>query len=163
MSGCLDRLSVMSVPQTLCRETSPLTFLFRRVMSNLKEIKDAARQAFRDQQLQDTEGGVPDAVSFCAGFLAGFRHIQAEIDELTSVLDLKKETLVELEAKNKTHLENFKEMLVSIGYTPELVVEDNKTMITLSSNRDKVHGYMGFVAHFEFKEDGSLDNVGIYE
>jgi hypothetical protein len=32
MSGCLDRLSVMSVPQTLCRETSPLTFLFRRVM-----------------------------------------------------------------------------------------------------------------------------------
>jgi hypothetical protein len=42
---------------------------------NLKEIKDAARQAFRDQQLQDTEGGVPDAVSFCAGFLAGARHI----------------------------------------------------------------------------------------
>lgn len=106
---------------------------------NLKEIKDAARQAFRDQQLQDTEGGVPDAVSFCAGFLAGARHV------------------------NKTHLENFKEMLVSIGYTPELVVEGNKTMITLSSNRDKVHGYMGFVAHFEFKEDGSLDNVGIYE
>jgi hypothetical protein len=27
---------------------------------NLKEIKDAARQAFRDQQLQDTESGVPD-------------------------------------------------------------------------------------------------------
>jgi hypothetical protein len=42
---------------------------------NLKQIKDAARQAFKDQQLQDTEGGVPDAVSFCAGFLAGARHI----------------------------------------------------------------------------------------
>lgn len=68
---------------------------------NLKEIKDAARQAFRDQQLQDTEGGVPDAVSFMAGFLAGFRHRQLEIDELTSVLDLKKETLVELQAENK--------------------------------------------------------------
>ena len=106
---------------------------------NLKQIKDAARQAFRDQQLQDTEGRVPDAVSFIAGFLAGARHV------------------------DKTHLENFKEMLVSIGYTPELVVEGNKTMITLSSNRDKVHGYMGFVAHFEFKKDGSLDNVGIYE
>ena len=25
---------------------------------NLKQIKDAARQAFKDQQLQDTEGGV---------------------------------------------------------------------------------------------------------
>lgn len=42
---------------------------------NLKQIKDAARQAFSDQQSQDTEGGVPDIVSFCAGFLAGARHI----------------------------------------------------------------------------------------
>lgn len=42
---------------------------------NLKEIKDAARQAFRDQQLQDTEGGVSDVVSFCAGFLAGARCV----------------------------------------------------------------------------------------
>ena len=62
-----------------------------------------------------------------------------------------------------THLEQFKAMLISIGYNPEVVVEDGKQMITLSSNQDKVHGYMGFVAHFEFKEDGSLDNVGIYE
>lgn len=45
------------------------------VNMNLKQIKDAARQAFKDQQLQDTEGGVPDAVSFIAGFLAGARHI----------------------------------------------------------------------------------------
>lgn len=56
------------------RDIAP-DFLFRRVM-NLKEIKDAARQAFRDQQLQDTEGGVPDAVSFCAGFLAGVQQEQ---------------------------------------------------------------------------------------
>ena len=42
---------------------------------NLKKIKDAARQAFSDQQSQDTEGGVPDAVSFIAGFLAGARHV----------------------------------------------------------------------------------------
>lgn len=62
-----------------------------------------------------------------------------------------------------THIEQLKAMLISIGYNPEVVVEDGKQMITLSSNRDKVHGYMGFVAHFEFKEDGSLDNVGIYE
>lgn len=47
---------------------------------NLKEIKDAARKAFRDQQLQDTEGGVPDIVSFCAGFLAGARHVQKETE-----------------------------------------------------------------------------------
>jgi peptidoglycan hydrolase CwlO-like protein len=47
---------------------------------NLKEIKDAARQAFSDQQTQDTEGGVPDIVSFCAGFLAGARHAQEVLD-----------------------------------------------------------------------------------
>ena len=54
---------------------------------NLKEIKDAARRAFSDQQLQDTEGGVPDAVSFCVGFLAGVRHRQSEIDELRDTLE----------------------------------------------------------------------------
>jgi hypothetical protein len=36
--------------------------------------KDAARQAFRDQQLQDTEGGIPCPISFIAGFLDGCRH-----------------------------------------------------------------------------------------
>ena len=53
---------------------------------NLKEIKDAARQAFSDQQTQDTEGGVPDIVSFCAGFLAGARHVE-QADELVSTND----------------------------------------------------------------------------
>lgn len=48
---------------------------------NLKEIKDAARQAFSDQQTQDTEGGVPDIVSFCAGFVAGARYRQGDIPE----------------------------------------------------------------------------------
>lgn len=53
---------------------------------NLKEIKDAARQAFRDQQSQDTEGGVPDAVSFIAGFVAGARHRQEENKKLVEAL-----------------------------------------------------------------------------
>lgn len=47
---------------------------------NLKQIKDAARKAFSDQQSQDTEGGVPDAVSFIAGFVAGARHVEQVID-----------------------------------------------------------------------------------
>ncbi len=42
---------------------------------NIKQIKDAARQAFKDQQLQDIEGGAEDAVSFIAGFLAGARCV----------------------------------------------------------------------------------------
>lgn len=47
---------------------------------NLKEIKDAARQAFSDQQTQDTEGGVPDAISFIAGFVEGARYVEQVID-----------------------------------------------------------------------------------
>lgn len=93
-------------------------------MSNLKEIKDAARQAFSDQQLQDTEGGVPDAVSFIAGFLAGARYRQSEIDELTSVLDLKKETLVELKAENK----KLREALELTIKTAEYVYQPNKPL-----------------------------------
>jgi len=62
-----------------------------------------------------------------------------------------------------THLSNFVEMLQSIGYAPILNIEENKISIEVSSNLDRVHGYMGFVAQFEFKEDGSLDNIGIYE
>ena len=53
---------------------------------NLKEIKDAARKAFSDQQQQDTEGGVPDAVSFIAGFVEGAKHRQDEIDKLHQAL-----------------------------------------------------------------------------
>lgn len=68
---------------------------------------------------------------------------------------------------NKTHLEQFKEMLTSIGYNPKIVIEGGKQGITLeggmASDGARVHGYTGFVAHFEFNEDGSLDTVGIYE
>ena len=52
----------------------------------MSALKDAARQAFRDQQSQDTEGGVPDAVSFIAGFVAGARHNQEEADKLRQAL-----------------------------------------------------------------------------
>jgi t-SNARE complex subunit (syntaxin) len=38
-----------------------------------KHVKDEARQAYSDQQTQDTEGGVPCAVSFIAGYLAGYK------------------------------------------------------------------------------------------
>lgn len=34
-------------------------------------IKDLARQAFREQQTQDNEGGVSDSGSFIIGYLAG--------------------------------------------------------------------------------------------
>jgi hypothetical protein len=57
---------------------------------NLKQIKDLARQAFRDQQLQDNEGGVPCSVSFITGFVEGYlKGNKIEIEELkTKVEDL---------------------------------------------------------------------------
>jgi hypothetical protein len=65
--------------------------------------------------------------------------------------------------KKQTHIESFLEMLISIGYSGEVLQERDKFGVSISSNGDKVHGYMGFVAHFEFNPDGSLNNVGIYE
>jgi hypothetical protein len=68
---------------------------------NLKEIKDAARQAFSDQQTQDTEGGVPDIVSFVAGFLAGFRHIESAFNDRCKVIEMQLEDNKKLEEENK--------------------------------------------------------------
>lgn len=41
-----------------------------------KHVKDEARQAYRDQQTQDNEGGVPCVVSFIAGYLAGYKDAE---------------------------------------------------------------------------------------
>ena len=92
---------------------------------NLKEIKDAARQAFRDQQSQDTEGGVPDAVSFISGFVEGARYRQDEINELTNILDFKKETIVEMQNAYET-LQAHDEMLIA---TVDNLKEENRKLV----------------------------------
>jgi hypothetical protein len=46
----------------------------------LKTLKDMARQAYKDQQLQDTEGGCGEPIGFVAGYLAGYRA--AGVDDL---------------------------------------------------------------------------------
>ena len=68
---------------------------------NIKEIKDAARKAFSDQQSQDTEGGVPDGVSFCAGFLAGARYLQSAFDDRVKVIEMQLEDKKKLEFENE--------------------------------------------------------------
>ena len=37
------------------------------------DVKELARQAFRDQQSQDNEGGVPCSASFVYGFVEGYQ------------------------------------------------------------------------------------------
>lgn len=45
-------------------------------------IKEKAKQAYRNQQSQDNEGGVGDSVSFIYGYIEGFKESQKEIDSL---------------------------------------------------------------------------------
>lgn len=70
---------------------------------NLKEIKDAARKAFSDQQLQDTEGGVPDSVSFIAGFVEGARHVIGKAPTLKDEYIVVRDTNENLIGKRKVY------------------------------------------------------------
>lgn len=68
----------------------------------MSTIKEAARQAWLDQQTQDSEGGVPDSVSFIYGFIAGYEHLQNAFDDRCKVIEL------QLEDKKKLQEENSK-------------------------------------------------------
>lgn len=46
--------------------------------------KEKARQDYRDQQSQDTEGGVADSVSYIIGHLAGQQYLLDKVKELES-------------------------------------------------------------------------------
>lgn len=61
-------------------ENDDLEKFFEEV--SLAIIKEQARQAFREQQSQDTEGGVPCAVSFICGFRTGYREALSQAQKL---------------------------------------------------------------------------------
>lgn len=75
---------------------------------NLKDIKDAARKAFRDQQTQDTEGGVPDGISFIAGFVEGARHLQNAYETLNAHDEMLIATVDKLKEDNRKLVEALK-------------------------------------------------------
>jgi len=50
-------------------------------------VKELARQAFRDQQSQDNEGGVPCSASFVYGFVEGYQKKDKEIEDLKSKVE----------------------------------------------------------------------------
>jgi hypothetical protein len=112
------------LPDSLKVRILPSPSFYLGELMNLKEIKDAARQAFRDQQLQDTEGGVPDAVSFCAGFLAGFRHIESAFNDRCKIIEMQLEDKKKLEAENK----KLREALKLTIKTAEYVYQPNKPL-----------------------------------
>lgn len=91
---------------------------------NLKEIKDAARKAFSDQQSQDTEGGVPDAISFIAGFVEGAKHLEAELNEV-ELREVKANRLVVDLARQLTSLQSAFDDRVRVI---EMQLEDKKKL-----------------------------------
>ena len=67
----------------------------------MSTIKDAARQAWLDQQTQDSEGGVPDSVSFIYGFIAGYEHLQSAFDDRVRVIEIQIEDKKKLQEENQ--------------------------------------------------------------
>lgn len=63
--------------------------------SKYSVMREKAREAYREQRSQDTEGGVPCSVSFIAGFIEG--QIQSEND-LKEAIDLLREVKAHPEA-----------------------------------------------------------------
>lgn len=60
-----------------------------------------------------------------AGFEVGLKHGRAELDELTSILDLKKETIVEMQSAYET-LQAHNEMLIA---TVDNLKEENRKLV----------------------------------
>jgi hypothetical protein len=52
-----------------------------------KDRREKAIQAYRDQQTQDNEGGVPCPTSFIAGHMAAGKEHQEEIERLKAELE----------------------------------------------------------------------------
>jgi len=59
----------------------------------LNKWKESARQAYRDQQLQDNEGGCGEPVGFVTGFIEACKQRQSEIEKLEKELQNTREIL----------------------------------------------------------------------
>ncbi|MFO0451276.1 MAG: hypothetical protein ACK52I_21915 [Pseudomonadota bacterium] len=55
-------------------------------MKPQETVKDRARQAYLDQQTQDSEGGCGQPIGFIYGFIAGEESAQSRIKTLESAL-----------------------------------------------------------------------------
>jgi hypothetical protein len=51
-------------------------------------VKDRARQAYLDQQTQDSEGGCGEYIGFIYGFIAGEESAKEKITKLREVLEM---------------------------------------------------------------------------
>lgn len=59
----------------------------------LNKWKESARQVYRDQQLQDNEGGCGEPVGFVTGFIEACKQRQSEIEKLEKELQNTREIL----------------------------------------------------------------------
>lgn len=62
-----------------------------------------------------------------------------------------------------THEEKFRSLLVEWGITPYTYDIESTHRVVLAAREGNVDGYMGFEAIFDFNDDGSFSNVGVWE
>lgn len=64
--------------------------------------------------------------------------------------------------KQPTHREKFLTLMEEFGFERKTIVSDGGAEFSVHSH-DKIRGYSGFVAFFDFNEDGSFDHISVVE
>lgn len=100
---------------------------------NVQKIKEKARQAYRDQQTQDNEGGCGEPIGFVTGYVQGYEDCKSEtslVDDLTNkILHLEQ---INKDLKSKNDILEYdikklqKEIVVAININSESLNIQNK-------------------------------------
>ena len=121
----------------------------------LNKWKESARQAYRDQQLQDNEGGCGEPVGFVTGFIEACKQRQSEIEKLEKELQNTREILkknpsdfmlkcgecgnVVVWYEQCTYIDEIASLKKELQATREQLEKAEKTLLRLSKSGDGSH------------------------